>query len=202
MSADPSIHDDQHHQGRNQAFYAVQSDDTGAELSELLDQGVEINHQDDRGDTLLHWSIWNRREIATSILLSRNANVNLSNYRQACPWHHICNRYNDPAPLITNFLEHGANPYLKDSQGENLYHKIASHLLSFPDDILNQMVSVLTQKHGFEGWKESNKNGDTALMIAAKKGQSEFPRLIASLEKDELHQATPQVQSLRRSQRL
>ena len=197
-----SVHDDKHKKGRNQAFYAIQSDSTGQELIACLDEGIDINHQDERGDTLLHWAVWNMRYEAQSILLDRGADINITNHKGASPLHHICEREENPRDRLMLFLNRGANPLIENAKGHTLYHKIAFYLHRFSSSSLQEIIGFLSKSHGFGGWHTVDHQGKTPLMIAQEKGNDQFPALIAALEKTEIEQATAPVSKSRSGLRL
>lgn len=59
-------------------FYSVRAS-AYSSLSSAIQSGVNINHQDQMGDTALHWAVRRRDQVAVRILLDAGADVGISN---------------------------------------------------------------------------------------------------------------------------
>lgn len=121
---DPAERDEK---GRTKAFFAVQKDSSGQRLLEYLEAGVDPNAIDARGDTALHWAVWNHRPVCARILVEHGADPNIRNHKGHTPLHHVINRNwdsEDILPLSFYLLEKGANAGLADQAGQTVYHHI------------------------------------------------------------------------------
>ncbi|GAB4419166.1 MAG: hypothetical protein OHK0039_31310 [Bacteroidia bacterium] len=87
----------------------------------LIRQGVDIDQQPEGGGlTALHWAVYNVHVDLLEFLLAHGANVNIqasSLYQQRAPLHFaVAARNEHMAQLL---LESGADPLLKDSEGQS-----------------------------------------------------------------------------------
>jgi ankyrin repeat protein len=182
--------------GRSEAFYAVQKDSSGGLLNDCLDEGVDPNIVDIRGDTALHWATWNKRPECACILLSRGADPNLQNHKGHTPLHHVVNRTDaeeEIGRLLDAFLASGSDARLPDNQGKTVYHHIAERSGALGFDKTSLLASKITDGCGPDGWFVEDHNGQTPLNLAENNGDARLSGFIAALNGLLLDRATVQA---------
>lgn len=179
--------------GRTEAFYASQRDDTGELLAICLDEGVDQDAVDDRGDTVLHWASWNNRFNAMSVLLMRGANPNIQNHRGHAPLHHVINRNKVGSPFlhIKSLLAAGADPSLADERGNTPYHAFAMRSCGMLAQDALSIAQLLSDKGGTDEWFRPNDQGQCALDIAAEAKDPNLAIFVTALQASILETKTP-----------
>lgn len=84
-------------------------------INPLLQHNPDLDAQDKKGDTALHYAL-DDRQYTLPILLKTKININLANYKGETPLHKaVKNGYDRDTALL---LRHKANACLKDKQGQ------------------------------------------------------------------------------------
>ena len=154
-SGDKSIFSDKKYQKRLEVFQKLDANQS-EKVKWLVESGIDINSQNDFGDTALHLAIKNHLHKVTKTLLDLKPDVNTKNKNKETPLHFAI-QYSTP-DIVKKILELGAN---KDAATNNDQYPI--HLAAkckFPE-ILELLVT------GGANVKSINSDGQTALHIAA-----------------------------------
>lgn len=101
-------------QGLSAMHLAAQGDQLSV-LAYLNENGFSTVMYDNKGATPLHWSAYLGCELATSVLLSMNADVDAADRDSQTPLHMACISGN--ARIVRNLLLKGAQPDKPDRQG-------------------------------------------------------------------------------------
>lgn len=168
----------------------------------LLDYGARIDSLNAYGDTPLHTAVFNNSQEMALTLLIRNANPNAANSKGETPLLLASKNKKDNPELLILLLDHGANMNVQDIYGDNFLHKIAFQgtvlslklLLGNPSTLNlinaknkgqeNTPLHIAIEK----GHKDliqllvsngadihiQNKNGESSLDIARKRGADEY----------------------------
>ncbi|SFJ75093.1 ankyrin repeat domain-containing protein [Thermoflavimicrobium dichotomicum] len=144
----------------------------------LLEQGVDVNHQDRDGNSALHVAAALGSEKMAKLLLSAGADVHLQNEDEITPL--IDAVKNNQISVVPLLLEHGANPNIAPFHDEP-----PLHIATRTDN--REMIELLL-KHGADpNFRDSS--GETALHYAARYENKE---LISILLK---HGTSPLIKS-------
>lgn len=100
----------------NQELLTTAKSGQSSLAEELLDQGADINYQDQEGKTALIWALKNNKPRMVKLLLNRGANPNLGDNSGETPLH-IAVGLSNPN-LVQELLNAGANPNVSNSYGE------------------------------------------------------------------------------------
>ncbi len=122
----------------------------------LIKSGVNVNLQNDVGNTPLHLAIKNNTHKVIKSLIDLKADVNIKNNEQETPLHIAIQ--NSPPSIVEMILNAGADKEATDQNGETAIHLAAR--CKFPK-ILQTLVEDGANV------KTQNTNGQTALHIAA-----------------------------------
>lgn len=191
--------------GRTDAFYASQKDPSGKLLQEVINEGVDINAIDVKGDTALHWATWNKREACMSVLLENGALPNIQNHKGQTPLHHIVNRNGEEGAmieLISMLLDHGASSEIADHAGKTIYHHLADRSGALGFNATSAMASFMTHRCGPDGWFAEDVSGKTPLDLAESNGDARLSGFISSLQGALLDHQTASVNAKHRTRRI
>ena len=100
------------------------------------------------GDSPLHVAVrLGRIENARKILIQRQVDVNILNFKHETPLHLACSK-ND-SPIVQLLVAFGADPFIKDSNNENTYDRggfdvgqLMAKLLFYHDFRLDRWTST------------------------------------------------------------
>ena len=155
-------------------YYLIDSSD-GSEteiLQMLIKSGALINISDKYGITPLHLVSFKGQDEYMSILLNNNSEINSYDKYQRIPLNYaIMEGQLNSAYLL---LDAGSNIKTKDIDGNSLLHYAVSskgNSLLFSIMLIDRKINI----------NEKNNDGDTALMLVAKKNPKENVRLIKKL---------------------
>jgi ankyrin repeat protein len=90
----------------------------------LISRGESVSAMDSRGETPLFWAIGNGEVKAAEFLIKNGAEVNATNHFGGTPLL-TSGRETDSPELMKLLIRAGANVNARDSQGENVLHKLA-----------------------------------------------------------------------------
>jgi len=124
------------------------------EVEAALDAGLDINMENQHGDTLLHLACANKRPELVELLIKRGANINCQNKRGYFPLH-LCFVAKDRT-ILTYLLDHGANIECKTALGETPLYlacrrgflEVAEVLIAKGADIMSRNLEGNTILHG------------------------------------------------------
>lgn len=128
-------------------------------LEFLLDNGADINMQDERYGTALHKALETVDSAIFDLLLERGADVNAMG-RGGTPLQVVC-RYQPSsiaqrdawsiAPLVKKLLESGADPSLQGRQYGTALHLVCDNPMLFPNrEVAMEIVRLLTENGAVE----------------------------------------------------
>ena len=141
-------------------------------LQILIKSGSFLNISDNYGITPLHLAAFKGQDEYLSIFLQNNANINALDSFKRTPLHYaIMEGQFNSAYLL---LESGAKIDIDDIDGNSLLHYAVSskgNSLLFSNVLIEKKIDLNKQ----------NNDGDTALMLVAKKNPKENVRLIKKL---------------------
>lgn len=120
----------------DQEFLTAVENDQIPLVKELLNRGVNINYQDQSGNTALLYAINNNNQEMVKILLTHGANPNLEDQRGVTPL--ILATSENATSIVQELLNHGANPNQQDKWEETpLYFAARNGNLDMLETLLN-----------------------------------------------------------------
>lgn len=136
---------------------------TAKVLSYLLEEGVEVNKQDERGETLLHivcgkWSRFmgknERKNIKEKIrlLLEKGADLNILNNEHQTPFHKIAEALTNHV-ICREMVERGANLSIKSNEGHTVLEMLEANR-SLNDK--TELMEYLREKASGQKFEEVN----------------------------------------------
>lgn len=139
-------------------------------VSVLLQGGAFVDQRDNEGYTALHILVRRRADPRVlKIFLDHQANVNAKGYDGSTPLHSICS--NQPCPRISCWcaqllLEQGANPFVRDSDGN-----MPAHIAARNVERSDLMIRALLQSNP-KCCSEPDPNGFLPVDLACMHGAS------------------------------
>ncbi|CAO4373469.1 unnamed protein product [Caenorhabditis nigoni] len=132
----------------------------------LLNGHVTANELDHEGCGLLHWAAINNKIEIIELILSHGGNVDLiGGHMRSTPLHWAC--YNSQIAAVICLIKSGANPAIRNMNGETPLH-IAANTGNFP------LIAYLLVK--FDHIKDMRDNlGNSAVMRSAAQSFGLFP---------------------------
>ncbi len=157
--------------GRNALMFLASLAETAADAENqtakalyFIDNGLDVNAQDENGNTALMHAVANRAH--TSFILSlikKDADINIANKQQETALWLTIRRQLAPETLKI-LLDHGASPDSKDINGETpLWYQLHNN----GNDTITQVLI-----HGGADVNLRDENGDTPLLYAVKNDYS------------------------------
>lgn len=160
----------------------------------LLKRGAEVNAKSNIGDTPLHLAAWKGHLSVAELLLKHGAIVNMKGAQGETPL--MVAAMNGHAPVVSLFLKTGADANARNAKGKTALnlaskqgHKEVVRLLSSPgkrdreralmkavgQGRSKEVSSLLRSKIGLEF---TGKDGNSPLILAARKGHVEIVKLL------------------------
>lgn len=103
----------------------------------LIEEGADINEQDEEGSTALDWAIFSGHYEAAELLLEKGADPNTVDIYEATPL--ITAVFNENAEMVKLLLEHGADPTFENSEGMKAY--------DYAKDYGNETIMKILEKY-------------------------------------------------------
>ncbi|XP_046674930.1 ankyrin repeat domain-containing protein 65-like [Homalodisca vitripennis] len=117
------------------------------EMEALLNQGQDINAQDEYGRTLLDKAVWRGSEPAVDLLLERGADVNICNNRGRSPLHLAVYRNN--ATIFGKLFDKGGNLNLVNKLKSPLELIIKRRCLKMIETLIDKEFVFENEVHDF-----------------------------------------------------
>lgn len=86
---------------------------------------LEVDAQDDRGRTALHWAVLSGSEAICDMLLQANAGLDIADNEGATAMHKAAER--EDVQILQKMLDRGANVEAKDKEGATPLHRASSN---------------------------------------------------------------------------
>ena len=125
-------------------------------LDLLIENGLDINHQDSKGRTVLYHALWKNNEPLTRYLVeTKKADITLISYDQYDPWRlqRMTNEY-----VVSVLKEISTQP-------KHIFYAISN----------NQLENLQSLLKNLENIDITNANGDTPLLMMAKQKTNMLP---------------------------
>ena len=149
-------------------IHDICSNNSYESLQVLLDRGVNVNIQNNDGDTPLHAACWNSVE-CVKLLLDQGINVNIPNNYGSTSLHCACiNNSIETAKLL---LDNGAKKNIQNIYGDTPLHYVCS---------LNRFECVKLLLDNSVKTDIVNRDGFTPLQLALKRNFTECIKLFQS----------------------
>jgi len=136
----------------------------------LIDNGADVNIQDEQGDTPLHYAAQEGLTEITKILIAKGANVNAKGVKDKTPLHAAAKGGN--RDIVVSLLDAGA-----DVNAENYMERTPLHFAAKTGHI--DVVEVLLARGAAVNAKDRSP-GLTPLHYAAQQGHKEVAELLIS----------------------
>lgn len=137
-------------------------------IGRFIDKGLDVNNQNNNGDTALFCAITYGRIKHVKFLISRGANINITNNlgRHSL----LIASIFEKDDIIYELIESGVNINIKDNDGDNV-------IMTYQNLHKNEELLTFIFKHGID-LNAINNNNDTILTIASKKGYLNIIKII------------------------
>jgi len=151
----------------NKYVFVTASEGNNRALKTLLDQGIDIESRDSKGNTPLIVATMKNRIRTVKFLLSRGADINAVNKKGLSPIHIAI--YKNKPSMVFELMERGANLSAQDANGHSPLH-IAVHkgYLSLVHTILESGITI----------DFNDDKGNSLLMTALKRGYLDIATLL------------------------